>query len=68
MGLTESLDPHAGEHASCGAAVPDERAVIAECIAEIGFATTVQTRPAQFYLDTPYRRVTSDPSSPTTDT
>jgi len=33
--------------------VPDERAVIAECIAEIGFATTVQADLLQSYLDTP---------------
>jgi hypothetical protein len=48
--------------------VPDERAVIAECFAEIGFATTVQAELLQSYLDTPLSSCTSDPSSPTTDT
>ena len=33
--------------------MPDERAVIAECIAEIGSATTVQADLLQSYLDTP---------------
>jgi len=44
---------HAAVHASHGGTASDQRDVIAECFAEIGFATTVQAELLQSYLDIP---------------
>lgn len=53
IGLTESWTTHAAKHASHGGTASDQRDVIAECFAEIGFATTVQAELLQSYLDIP---------------
>jgi DNA-binding GntR family transcriptional regulator len=53
IGLTESWTTHAAEDASRSPAPAGDRAVTADCFAEIGFATTIQAELLRSYLDIP---------------